>query len=137
MKAMILAAGRGERLRPLTDSTPKPLLPVRDKPLIVYHLEALARAGVSVTSVSDEPSVKAVVAKVALGEFDAGVVFATDARSASREVASVALDTGDPVRAAYSIVTLDGAGPGARTFIDFVSSPAGRSVLARRGFAGP
>jgi MurNAc alpha-1-phosphate uridylyltransferase len=43
---MILAAGRGERMRPLTDSCPKPLLPVRGKPLIVWHLEALARAGV-------------------------------------------------------------------------------------------
>lgn len=42
---MILAAGRGERLRPLTDTTPKPLLEVRGKPLIVHHLEALARAG--------------------------------------------------------------------------------------------
>jgi MurNAc alpha-1-phosphate uridylyltransferase len=43
---MVLAAGRGERLRPLTDRTPKPLLAVRGKPLIVWHLEALARAGV-------------------------------------------------------------------------------------------
>jgi MurNAc alpha-1-phosphate uridylyltransferase len=46
MKALILAAGRGERMRPLTDRTPKPLLEVRGKRLIEWHLEALARAGV-------------------------------------------------------------------------------------------
>jgi MurNAc alpha-1-phosphate uridylyltransferase len=45
MKAMILAAGRGERLRPLTDTVPKALVEVRGKPLVAWHLERLAAAG--------------------------------------------------------------------------------------------
>jgi N-acetyl-alpha-D-muramate 1-phosphate uridylyltransferase len=42
---MVLAAGRGERMRPITDTVPKPLVPVAGRPLIGYHLERLARAG--------------------------------------------------------------------------------------------
>lgn len=47
MKAMLLAAGRGERMRPLTDETPKPLLRAGGKPLLQYHIEALVAAGVT------------------------------------------------------------------------------------------
>jgi MurNAc alpha-1-phosphate uridylyltransferase len=46
MKAMIFAAGRGERMRPLTDSCPKPLLKVRGRPLITWHVLNLVRAGI-------------------------------------------------------------------------------------------
>ena len=46
MKAMILAAGYGKRLRPLTDHTPKPLISIGGKPMIVHHLEKLAEAGI-------------------------------------------------------------------------------------------
>ncbi|PPC74594.1 mannose-1-phosphate guanylyltransferase [Pokkaliibacter plantistimulans] len=47
MKAMILAAGKGERMRPLTEQLPKPLLPIAGKPLIVHHIERLAAAGIT------------------------------------------------------------------------------------------
>jgi MurNAc alpha-1-phosphate uridylyltransferase len=51
---MLLAAGRGERMRPLTDTCPKPLLPVRGKPLMQWPLEALARAGVAAVVVNTD-----------------------------------------------------------------------------------
>jgi MurNAc alpha-1-phosphate uridylyltransferase len=47
MLAMILAAGRGERMRPLTDHTPKPLLQAGGRPLIAWHIERLVRAGIT------------------------------------------------------------------------------------------
>ena len=46
MRAMILAAGRGERMRPLTDKLPKPMLEINNKPLIQYHVENLVQAGI-------------------------------------------------------------------------------------------
>ena len=47
MRALIFAAGKGERMRPLTEATPKPLLPVAGKPLVEWHLDKLAGLGVT------------------------------------------------------------------------------------------
>lgn len=66
MKAMILAAGRGERLRPLTETTPKPLLDVAGRPLIGWHLARLAAAGFDEVVINVSHLAEQIVA--ALGE---------------------------------------------------------------------
>jgi MurNAc alpha-1-phosphate uridylyltransferase len=68
MKAILLAAGRGERMRPLTDHTPKPLLKLRGKPLIVWHLEGLARGGVREVVVNTAWLEEQIVAALGDGE---------------------------------------------------------------------
>jgi len=104
-----------------------------------YAREALAKAGVSVASVSDEPSVKAVVTKVALGEVDAGIVYVTDATSAKDQVDSVTIPDAQNVVAMYPIAVL-GSGrnrAGGAAFVAFVTSPFGQAVLERFGFVSP
>jgi MurNAc alpha-1-phosphate uridylyltransferase len=81
VKAMILAAGRGERMRPLTDSTPKPLLEVRGKPLIEWHIEALARAGVREIVVNTAWLEDRIVAALGNGErFGVAIRYAMEGR---------------------------------------------------------
>lgn len=82
MKAMILAAGRGERLRPLTDRVPKALVEVAGKPLLVRHLERLALAGCrdAVVNVSHLPEL--IVAQVGDGaRFGLRVAFSVEAQA--------------------------------------------------------
>lgn len=86
MRAIVLAAGRGERMRPLTDELPKPLLQAGDRPLIVYHLEALARAGVREVVVNLSWLGQRI--REALGESCAGV------RITYSDEGPVALETG-------------------------------------------
>ncbi len=68
MKAMILAAGLGKRMRPLTDHCPKPLLPVADKPLIVYHLERLREAGIHDVVINVSYRAEQIVAALGSGD---------------------------------------------------------------------
>ncbi|MGH8705289.1 MAG: N-acetylmuramate alpha-1-phosphate uridylyltransferase MurU [Burkholderiales bacterium] len=68
MKVMILAAGRGERLRPLTDAVPKPLLEAAGKPLLAWHLERLARAGFRSAVINVSHLAESIVARFGDGE---------------------------------------------------------------------
>lgn len=101
--------------------------------------EVLRRAGLAVEPESYEENVKAVVAKVTLGEADAGIVYATDTRAAGERAEAV--DIPDPVNvvAAYPVAVLrQSERPAvARAFHDYLLSGAGRAILARHGFLAP
>ena len=114
------------------------VLAAEQVPVGKYAREALAKAGVQVTPRSLEENVKAVVAKVALGEADAGIVYETDVRSAPK-VASVEIPDAQNVVASYPIAPLATAknADGARAFVEFVLSDEGRKILRGCGFAAP
>jgi len=115
------------------------VLAAEQVPVGKYAREALAEAGVSVTPRSLEPDVKAVLNKVALGEADAGIVYATDVRAAAGKVDGVEIPESQNVVATYpiAVVRRSGEAAGAKAFVDFVLSPRGREILARFGFAPP
>jgi MurNAc alpha-1-phosphate uridylyltransferase len=76
---MILAAGLGKRMRPLTDNTPKPLLVVAGKPLIVYHIEALVAAGVTDIVINHAYLGEQIVQALGNGEnFAANIVYSAE-----------------------------------------------------------
>ena len=103
-----------------------------------YAAAALQRAHVSVRPASLEQDVKAVVAKVGLGEADAGIVYVTDVTAAAAGVEGVAIPRALNVVADYPIALLKDSQNRAlsRAFIDYVLGN-GRQTLARYGFTGP
>lgn len=138
--AIAVAKGNPKHLRGLADlarADLKVALCGPEVPAGTYARQALGKQQLAVASVSDEPSVKAVVAKVQLGEVDAGIVYATDVRGA--DVEAVAIPPEQNVVASYPIAVL-GSGAnrgGGEAFVAFVRSAAGRAVLAEHGFALP
>src|SRR2546423_7930702 len=80
MKAMLLAAGRGERLRPLTDRIPKALVEVGGKPLIVWHLERLAASGCAEAGINVSHFSERIVERLREGtSFGPSIRFSRDA----------------------------------------------------------
>jgi molybdate transport system substrate-binding protein len=101
----------------------------------------LQRAGVTAQPATREENVKGVVAKVALGEVDAGLVYASDAKAAAADTDTVGIDGADDpgLQARYPIAVVRGARhrKSADEWIEFVSSSEGKRVLAQHGFLRP
>jgi molybdate transport system substrate-binding protein len=108
-------------------------------PIGRYARDAFGMASLPVPTASDEADARAVVTRVAMGEADAGVVYATDVVSGGEGVEAVAVPEAHDVVARYPIATLKGArnAEGARTFVAWVLSPLGRRALAACGFLAP
>ena len=104
-----------------------------------YAAEAFAKAGLALPSASQEPDVRAVLNKVALGEVDAGIVYVTDVRAAGLRVEAVAIPEKFNVVARYPIAVVKHATDAVRAeaFVVFVCSDAGRGRLAEYGFLAP
>jgi molybdate transport system substrate-binding protein len=101
--------------------------------------KVFAHAAVKVTPVTQEVDVKAVLAKVTLGEVDAGVVYVTDVRAAGAKVRGIAIPAGVNASTTYPIAPVAGSrNPAAATaFTDYVLSADGAAALTAAGFARP
>ncbi len=140
--SLVVAKGNPKRVRSLADLGRPELLVVLGHPELPagrYSAAMLERAGVKVVPRSLEPSVRAVVARVATGEADAGIAYATDLRPNAAQVTGVAIPDAQNERARYPIAVLRDApqAQGAREFVDFVLGPEGQGILAGHGFLSP
>jgi molybdate transport system substrate-binding protein len=126
-------------LKDLASSDLKVVLAAPEVPAGKYAAQILGKAGVTVTPVSQEDNVKAVVTKVALGEADAGIVYVTDVTAGGDKVEGVAIPKDQNVTATYPIATVKaGKAPDkAQAFIDLVLSDQGQQVLKQYGFLPP
>ena len=137
--AIVVEAGNPKGITSLADLARDDLLvslAAPDVPAGKYAAQMLDAAGITVEADSLEVDVKAVLARVSLGEADAGIVYVTDIAAAGNDVDEVPIPKEQNVIAGYPIVVLEDAGPLAASFVNFVLSNSGRGALRARGF-GP
>jgi molybdate transport system substrate-binding protein len=128
-----------EGLADLADPDLKVVLAAEEVPAGKYAKQVLDQAGVSVTPVSREDNVKAVVTKVSLGEADAGIVYVTDVTAGGDKVEGVDVPADQNVTATYPMATVKAseAPQAAQAFLDLVLSAEGQQVLKEYGFLPP
>ncbi len=138
---IVVAAGNPKGITGLADLAKPGLIYISEAatvPAGKYSLQALAKAGVTVTPRSLETDVKSVVSKVELGEADAGIVYTTDVKAAAGRVQGVPIPAAYNVVATYPLVAVKGTknSAAANAFIAYVLSAAGQSRLESFGFLG-
>jgi molybdate transport system substrate-binding protein len=136
---IVVAAGNPKGITGLADLAKPGLIYISAAatvPVGKYALQALAKAGVTVTPRSLETDVKSVVSKIELGEADAGIVYTTDLEAAKSKAQGVLIPSADNMVATYPLVAVKGTKNSAvaNAFIAFVLSSAGQSMLESFGF---
>ncbi|MFF2373992.1 molybdate ABC transporter substrate-binding protein [Streptomyces xiamenensis] len=131
--------GGVEDLTDLAQDGLRLVLAAPEVPVGRYGEEILDRAGVSVTPVSQEPNVRAVLSKVRLGEADAGLVYATDAASAGEDVLTFPIPAEQNVIAAYPAAVLNTSEhpDEAAAFVAWLGTEPARDLLTAAGFVTP
>lgn len=142
LSEIIVAAGNPLGIAGVEDLADSKLILVVCAPEVpcgTYAAKIFDNAGVEVTPDSFEENVKAVVAKVTLGEADAGIAYATDVNAAGDDAIGVEIPGDLNVVAEYPMVTTtEATNPdGAQAFIDFAVSDDGQAILAKYGFTSP
>ncbi|MFJ3161131.1 molybdate ABC transporter substrate-binding protein [Streptomyces kanasensis] len=141
---LVIAVAEGnprgvDALEDLGDPKLKVVLAAPEVPAGKYSAKVLDARGVTVTPVSQEPNVRAVLSKVELGEADAGLVYRTDTESARDKVDAVAVPDDRNAVASYPAATLKGSDDAgaAAAFVAWLSGPEAQRILRDAGFQQP
>ncbi|MGW0643438.1 MULTISPECIES: molybdate ABC transporter substrate-binding protein [Streptomyces] len=141
---LVIAVGEGnpekvENIEDLADPKLKVVLAAPEVPVGRYGEQVLDAQRIEVKPVSQEPNVRAVLSKVELGEADAGLVYRTDAASATDRVDAIEIPDAQNAIASYPAATLKASkhGEAATAFVAWLSTPEARKILRGAGFQQP
>ncbi|MFF2187612.1 molybdate ABC transporter substrate-binding protein [Streptomyces sp. NPDC058155] len=141
---LVIATGEGnpekiENLKDLADTKLKVVLAAPEVPVGRYSEQVLDAQKIDVKPVSQEPNVRAVLSKVELGEADAGIVYKTDAATATDKVDAIEIPDAQNAVAEYPAATLKTSehAEAAAAFVAWLSSPEARKLLQDAGFQQP